>query len=140
MDAPADEFHGSLSRRGQPDPLHHRARHRHLSAGQCCAQDCQCGGAAACGREGQWAPGAQALLCIRPHALQIVGLGHPEALRATVNASVWRGATTRVVLSVAGMADRLIEVDAPGHTGYPVGTEVGVRFPEPAGVLVQAGR
>ena len=87
-----------------------------------------------------WAPGSQALLCIRPHALQIVGLGHPEALRASVNASVWRGATTRVVLSVNGLPDRLIEVDAPGHAGYPVGTEVGLRFPQPAGVLVQAGR
>ncbi|GAY13305.1 putative ABC transporter, ATP-binding protein [Mycobacterium sp. shizuoka-1] len=88
----------------------------------------------------EWAPGSQALVCIRPHALQIVGLGHPEALRANVNASVWRGATTRVVLSVNGLADRLIEVDAPGHTGYPVGTEVGLRFPQPAGVLVRAGR
>ncbi|MCV7343368.1 ABC transporter ATP-binding protein [Mycolicibacterium rhodesiae] len=87
-----------------------------------------------------WAPGARALLCIRPHVLQIVGLGHPEALRATVNASVWRGATTRVVLSVDGVADRTIEVDAPGHTGYAVGTEVGLRFPQPAGVLVQVGR
>jgi 2-aminoethylphosphonate transport system ATP-binding protein len=88
----------------------------------------------------EWAPGAQALLCIRPHALQIVGLGHPEALRANVNASVWRGATTRVVLSVDGLSDRLIEVDAPGHIGYPIGAEVGLRFPQPAGVLVQAGR
>lgn len=87
-----------------------------------------------------WAPGSQALLCIRPHALQIVGLGHPEALRGNVNASVWRGATTRVVLSVNGLPDRLIEVDTPGHANYPVGTEVGVRFPQPAGVLVQAGR
>jgi 2-aminoethylphosphonate transport system ATP-binding protein len=87
-----------------------------------------------------WAPGSQALLCIRPHALQIVGLGHPEALRANVNAAVWRGPTTRVVLSVNGLPDRLIEVDAPGHAGYPVGTEVGLRFPQPAGVLVQVGR
>lgn len=88
----------------------------------------------------EWAPGSQALLCIRPHALQIVGLGHPEALRANINASVWRGATTRVVLSVNGLSDRLIEVDAPGHADYPIGTEVGLRFPQPAGVLVEAGR
>ncbi|MGY4709223.1 ABC transporter ATP-binding protein [Mycolicibacterium sp. CBM1] len=87
-----------------------------------------------------WAPGSPALLCIRPHALQIVGLGHPEALRANVTASVWRGATTRVVVSVNGLPDRLIEVDAAGQAGYPVGTEVGLRFPQPAGVLVQAGR
>ncbi len=87
-----------------------------------------------------WAPGSQALLCIRPHALQIVGLGHPEALRANVNAAVWRGATTRVVLSVNGLPDRLIEVDAPGHPDYPLGTEVGLRFPQPAGVLVQVRR
>ncbi|MCV7225666.1 ABC transporter ATP-binding protein [Mycolicibacterium komossense] len=84
-----------------------------------------------------WAPGSRALLCIRPHALQIVGLGNRDALRANVNATVWRGATTRVVLSVGGMPDQLIEVDAPGNAKFEIGAEIGVRIPEPAGVLVR---
>lgn len=84
-----------------------------------------------------WAPGSKALLCVRPHALQIVGLGNRDALRAYVKASVWRGASTRLVLSVDGLPDQLIEVDVPGHAKFDNGTEVGVRFPEPAGVLVQ---
>ncbi len=86
-----------------------------------------------------WAPGSKALLCIRPHALRIVSLGDRDALRANVNAAVWRGATTRLVLSVGGMPDQLLDVDVPGNVGYDVGAEVGVRFPEPAGVLVAAG-
>lgn len=85
-----------------------------------------------------WAPGSTALLCIRPHALQIVSVGNPNAMRATVNAAVWRGSTTRVTVSVNGLPDQLIDVDAPGHAAFEVGSEVGVRFPEPAGVLVQA--
>ncbi|CAN5712151.1 ABC transporter ATP-binding protein [soil metagenome] len=84
-----------------------------------------------------WEPGSQALLCIRPHALQIVGLGNRDALRANVNATVWRGATTRLVLSVGGLPDQLIEVDAPGTAKFEIGSEIGVRFPEPAGVLVR---
>lgn len=85
-----------------------------------------------------WEPGAEALLCIRPHALQVVSLGNRDALRANVNAAVWRGATTRVVASVNGLPDQLIEVDVPGHAQFEVGSEIGVRIPEPAGVLVQA--
>ncbi len=84
-----------------------------------------------------WEPGSRALLCIRPHAMQIVGLGNRDALRANVNATVWRGATTRLMLSVNGLPDQLIEVDAPGNAKFEIGTEVGVRFPEPAGVLVR---
>lgn len=84
-----------------------------------------------------WAPGSDALLCIRPHALQIISLGNRDALRATVNAAVWRGATTRLVASVNELPDQLIEVDVPGHAQFEVGSEVGVRIPEPAGVLVQ---
>lgn len=83
-----------------------------------------------------WAPGTSALLCIRPHALQVVSIGNRDALRATVNATVWRGATTRLVASVNQVPDQLIEVDVPGHAHFEVGSEVGVRIPEPAGVLV----
>jgi len=85
-----------------------------------------------------WAPDSKALLCIRPHAMRIVSLGERDALRATVNASVWRGATTRLVLSVGGLPDQLIDIDVPGNAQIAIGTEVGVRLPEPAGVLVQA--
>lgn len=86
-----------------------------------------------------WAPGTQALLCIRPHALRIVSLGDRDALRASVNAAMWRGAVTRLVLTITSMPDQLIEIDVPGHVQFEAGTEVGVRIPEPAGVLVQAG-
>ena len=36
-----------------------------------------------------------------------------------------------------GLPDRLIDVDTPGHTSLQVGSQVGLRFPEPAGVLVR---
>jgi 2-aminoethylphosphonate transport system ATP-binding protein len=84
-----------------------------------------------------WAPESKALLCIRPHALQIVSLGDRDAVRGTVNAAVWRGATTRLVLSVSGLPDQLIDVDVPGNAQFDIGSEVGVRFPDPSGVLVQ---
>ncbi len=84
-----------------------------------------------------WAPGSTALLCIRPHALKISSLGDRDAIGATVNAAVWRGASTRLVLSVNGLPDQLIDVDVPGNAQFDIGSEVGVRFPEPAGVLVQ---
>lgn len=84
-----------------------------------------------------WAPGSKALLCIRPHAVKIVGLGDRDALRAKVNAAVWRGANTRLVLSVNGLPDQLLDVDVPGSTTFEIGSEIGLRFPEPAGVLVQ---
>lgn len=87
-----------------------------------------------------WAPGSDALLCIRPHAVQVVSLGNRDAMRANVNAAVWRGATTRLVVSVNGLPDQLVEVDVPGHAQFEVGSEVGIRIPEPAGVLVQAPR
>lgn len=83
-------------------------------------------------------PDAKALLCVRPHAMTIVDPGHPEALSATVNATVWRGATTRVVLAVDGLPDQLVDVDVAGHTPLQPGTAVGVRLPDPAGVLVGA--
>jgi 2-aminoethylphosphonate transport system ATP-binding protein len=84
-----------------------------------------------------WAPESKALLCVRPHAMRIVSLGERDALRATVTAAVWRGATTRLVLSVGGLRDQLIDIDAPGNAQIAIGSEVGVRLPEPAGVLVQ---
>lgn len=85
----------------------------------------------------EWALGSTALLCVRPHTLRIVASTERDALRATVNAAVWRGATTRLVLALEGLPDQLIEVDTPGHVQVDIGGEVGVRFAEPAGVLVQ---
>ena len=38
------------------------------------------------------------------------------------------------------LPDRLIEVDVPGNARFEPGTEVGVKFPQPAGVLVQVPR
>ena len=70
--------------------------------------------------------------------MKIVSLGDRDALRATVTAAVWRGATTRLVLSVGGLPDQLIDIDVPGNAQIDIGTEVGVRLPEPAGVLVRA--
>lgn len=87
----------------------------------------------------EFRPDAKALLCVRPHALQLVEPGHPEALPATVNATVWRGATTRVVLAVDGLPDQLVDVDAPGHATLSIGSVVGLRLPSPAGVLVRIG-
>jgi len=55
-----------------------------------------------------------------------------------VNASVWRGASTRLVVSVHGLPDQLLDVDVPGASTHALGTEIGLRFPEPAGVLVQS--
>lgn len=86
----------------------------------------------------EWAPDSKALLCIRPHAMKIVSLGDREAFRATVKAAVWRGATTRLVLSVGGLPDQLVDVDVPGNAHIDIDAEVGVRLPDPAGVLVQA--
>jgi 2-aminoethylphosphonate transport system ATP-binding protein len=84
-----------------------------------------------------WAPGSSALLCIRPHALQLVSLGNRDAMRAEIKSAVWRGATTRLVVAVNGIPDCPVELDVPGHAQFEVGSEVGVRIPEPAGVLVQ---
>lgn len=86
-----------------------------------------------------WAPGSPALLCVRPHALHVVSTRERDALQATVNAAVWRGAVTRLVLAVESLPDVLVDVDVPGHTPFEIGSGIGLRLPEPAGVLVSAG-
>ncbi|TCJ99155.1 ABC transporter ATP-binding protein [Nocardia alba] len=85
--------------------------------------------------QSDWAPDDDALLCIRPHTITVGKPGERGALRATVLTSVWRGATTRVELSVDGLPDRLA-ADVPGHFATEVGAVVGVRLPDPAGVLI----
>lgn len=83
-----------------------------------------------------WAPGASALICIRPHTLSIVGPTAPGELRARVANKVWRGASTRVSLAVSGLPDQLIDAEVPGHADVQPDSVVGVKFPEPAGALV----
>ncbi len=82
-----------------------------------------------------WAPGDDALLCVRPHTITLGKPGERDALRATVLTAVWRGASTRVELSVDGLPGD-IAADVPGHFTTEVGSVVGVRLPDPAGVLI----
>ncbi|WP_316575553.1 ABC transporter ATP-binding protein [Nocardia canadensis] len=82
-----------------------------------------------------WAPNDEALLCLRPHTITLGATGDRDALRATVLTSVWRGASTRVELAVDGLPGELA-VDVPGHFTTEVGAAVGVRLPDPAGVLI----
>ncbi|MGW0162301.1 ABC transporter ATP-binding protein [Mycobacterium sp. NPDC003323] len=83
-----------------------------------------------------WSPGARALLCIRPHALRIVSLGDRDALRANVTSALWRGATTRLDVMLTSLPDRQVTVEVPGRATVGVGAEIGVRIPEPAGVVL----
>ncbi|MFD6394287.1 ABC transporter ATP-binding protein [Nocardia sp. NPDC060259] len=82
-----------------------------------------------------WAPNDAALLCIRPHTITVGKTGDRDALRATVLTSMWRGASTRVELAVDGLPGELA-ADVPGHFTPEVGAVVGVRLPDPAGVLI----
>ncbi|WP_433733018.1 ABC transporter ATP-binding protein [Nocardia sp. CA-129566] len=84
---------------------------------------------------GGWDVNAPGLLCVRPHTVQIGATSDRNAVRGTVVSSVWRGASTRLRLAVDGLTDE-ITADVPGHLDTEVGTVVGVRFPDPAGVLI----
>ncbi|MBJ8342104.1 ABC transporter ATP-binding protein [Antrihabitans sp. YC3-6] len=84
-----------------------------------------------------WAPASPALLCVRPHAITVGSVSDKGALRATVTASVWRGSSTRLTLAVDGLPDLLVQADVPGNAQYELDAVVGVKLPEPAGVLVQ---
>ncbi|MFE3057910.1 ABC transporter ATP-binding protein [Nocardia sp. NPDC059239] len=85
-----------------------------------------------------WQPNADAQLCVRPHTVRIVPLTERDALRATVITSVWKGASTRLHLDVAGIPAELT-ADVLGHTEIAPGDHIGVRFPDPAGVLIPPG-
>ncbi|MEU0544215.1 ABC transporter ATP-binding protein [Nocardia sp. NPDC005978] len=85
-----------------------------------------------------WVPDARAQLCVRPHTVRIVPLTERDALRGTVITAVWKGAVTRLHLSVAGIPGELT-AETPGHTELVAGDQVGVRFPDPAGVLIPPG-
>ncbi|MFI6221855.1 ABC transporter ATP-binding protein [Nocardia salmonicida] len=82
-----------------------------------------------------WAPGDNALLCVRPHTITLGKPGERDALGATVLTAVWRGASTRVELAVDGLPGD-IAADVSGHFTLEVGSVVGVRLPDPAGVLI----
>ncbi|MEV6364924.1 ABC transporter ATP-binding protein [Nocardia asteroides] len=82
-----------------------------------------------------WAPDDPALLCVRPHTIALGRPGGRDALPATVTSAVWRGASTRVELAVDGLPGA-IAVDVPGHYTEEVGAVVGMRMPDPAGVLI----
>ncbi|MFX0576715.1 ABC transporter ATP-binding protein [Nocardia nepalensis] len=82
-----------------------------------------------------WDANAPGLLCVRPHTVQIGATSERNAVRGTVVSSVWRGASTRLHLTVDGLTDE-ITADAPGHLDTELGAVVGVRFPDPAGVLI----
>ncbi|NNH72873.1 ABC transporter ATP-binding protein [Nocardia uniformis] len=85
-----------------------------------------------------WVANAEAQLCVRPHTVGVCALTERDALRGTVTSVVWRGASTRLHLEVAGLPGEII-ADVPGHTEMAVGSFVGVRFPDPAGVLIPPG-
>ncbi|RBO96654.1 ABC transporter ATP-binding protein [Nocardia puris] len=82
-----------------------------------------------------WEPDSPALLCVRPHTVTLTGPGERNALPGTVLSNVWRGAVTRVEIEVDGLGAALA-VDVPGHAEPEPGAAVGVRLPDPAGVLI----
>ncbi|WP_067567984.1 ABC transporter ATP-binding protein [Nocardia acidivorans] len=85
-----------------------------------------------------WMPDADAMLCVRPHTVKIVPLTEQDALRGTVITAVWKGAATRLQLSVDGIPVEFT-ADIAGHTELVAGDMVGVKFPDPAGVLIPPG-
>ncbi|MGF6880863.1 2-aminoethylphosphonate transport system ATP-binding protein [Nocardia sp. GAS34] len=84
-----------------------------------------------------WTPDDDGLLCVRPHTVQICNTNERDAVLATIVSSVWRGSTTRLSLDVTGLPAELT-ADVPGHVDTAVGAVVGVRLPDPAGVLIPA--
>lgn len=87
----------------------------------------------------RWSPGAAADLCVRPHEVEVTVAHAHGSMPARVTSSVWRGSSTRLSLAVDGLPDLLLEADVRGRADHPTDTRVGVRFAEPAGVLVEAG-
>ncbi|MFC9788063.1 ABC transporter ATP-binding protein [Rhodococcus sp. NPDC127528] len=85
-----------------------------------------------------WESDSVALLCVRPHAVDLVSPHERGAVPARVVATVWRGSSTRLTVALVGLPESPMEVDVTGHDERPVGTEVGVRFPDRGAVLVPA--
>jgi len=85
----------------------------------------------------EWAPDDDGLLCVRPHTVRICSTNERDAVLATITSNVWRGSTTRLTLDVTGLPAELT-ADVPGHVDTAVGAVVGVKLPDPAGVLIPA--
>ncbi|WP_067721927.1 ABC transporter ATP-binding protein [Nocardia yamanashiensis] len=83
----------------------------------------------------EWAVNAEAQLVVRPHTIAIAALTERDVLRGTVITAVWKGASTRLHLTVPGIPGEFT-ADVPGHSELVAGDHVGVRFPDPAGVLI----
>jgi len=74
------------------------------------------------------APGSAALLCVRPHALEVVDAGCAMAnvLHGTVQSEYWHGEQQTLRVECAGA---VLRVSAPPHlTLPPVGARISVRF------------
>ncbi|MEV4128734.1 ABC transporter ATP-binding protein [Nocardia sp. NPDC049707] len=84
---------------------------------------------------GGWGMDAPGVLCVRPHTVRVGATSERNAVRGIVVSTVWRGASTRLRLKVDGLRDE-ITADVPGRLDTAVGAIAGVRFPDPAGVLI----
>ncbi|MFQ6395267.1 ABC transporter ATP-binding protein [Nocardia sp. KC 131] len=83
----------------------------------------------------EWTVDSAGLLCIRPHTVRIGATSERDAVRGTIVSSVWRGASTRLYLTVDRITDQ-VSVDVSGRFDAEVGAVVGVLFADPAGVLI----
>ncbi|MGW5351317.1 ABC transporter ATP-binding protein [Streptomyces sp. NPDC004031] len=83
------------------------------------------------------APGAQATVCVRPHALRLAEAGGPNVLRGTVTAVQWRGHTHRLLVEAYGTA---LHADVGDLREPPrPGAEVTLAFDPQDAVLLPAG-
>ncbi|MQY18592.1 ABC transporter ATP-binding protein [Nocardia macrotermitis] len=82
-----------------------------------------------------WKPDDEGLLCVRPHTVQTCSTNERDAVLATIVSRVWRGATTRLQLDVNGLPLDLT-ADVPGPLDIADGAIIGVRLPDPSGVLI----
>lgn len=83
-----------------------------------------------------WAPGATAMVCIRPHEVAVASAPGHGSIRARVTSTVWQGSTTRVTLAVDGLPDVLLDADLPGRTEHDIDSAVWVTIAPGTGVLV----
>ncbi|MFJ1587316.1 ABC transporter ATP-binding protein [Streptomyces sp. NPDC088197] len=94
---------------------------------------------AASGTDGP-APGAEATLCVRPHALRLAAAseeGGGNVLRGTVTAVQWRGHTHRLLVAAYGHE---LRADVGDLRQPPrAGDEVGLTFAAEDAVLLPAG-
>jgi 2-aminoethylphosphonate transport system ATP-binding protein len=75
---------------------------------------------------GNWSPGEDALLAVRPHAVRVAVTPGAGALDARVVAAQWRGSSTRVELVLDGVPDVPLHADVAADAGIGAGQRVGV--------------